>query len=136
MGINYANGALPVNAYATADDLKAWLAADPPDDATRLLGHAQRLVDSALTSSMFTTDANGNPTDAGVIAALRDATCAQVEDWIVNGDETNSQDFVGMATVDGLTISRAGGRAKLRLCDRAYDILKAAKLKPGTVVPT
>lgn len=134
--LNYANKALPVNDYAVVADLQAWLDADPPADAARLLGHAMRLVDSAITTAMFTTDANGNATDLGVLAALRDATCAQVEDWMINGDETNSQDFVGQTTVEGMTVSRAGGRSKLRLCDRAQDILKAAKLVPGTVVPT
>jgi len=132
--INYANGGLPLNDYATVADLHNWLDADEPVDSLRLIRHAQRLVDSAITSAMYKQDANGNPTDAGVLAALRDATCAQVEDWIINGDETSSLDKLGSLNMDGVAFTRSGGARKFRLCDRAIDILKAAKLVPGTVI--
>ena len=73
--------------YASLEDLGAYLGAEVPADSQRLLARAMERVDYALTSSLYASDSNGNPTAATVLAALKLATCAQVEYWIANGDE-------------------------------------------------
>lgn len=80
-------------AYATAADLAAsdflpaGLTAPVGADAARLLSRASRMVDSLLRRAVYDVDADGLPTDTGVIAAVRDATCAQACWWLETGDE-------------------------------------------------
>lgn len=101
----------------------------------RMLAHAQEVVDAALTSGMYTSDTNGNPTDATVIAALKLATCAQVEWWITTGDEFDQMSQYASFSIEGISATRVGARHD-RLCDRAWDALRVAKLLPGTVFST
>lgn len=132
------SGQSNITPYATADDLGAYLGTEPPADSDRLLIRAQELIDATLTSAMYTSDSNGNPTDATVIGALRQATCAQVEYWITNGDELGTLDKYSSYSIEGISVSRGnvGSSRQYRLCDRSWDVLRAAKLAPGTVFST
>lgn len=131
-------GGMSVTPYATVDDLHAILGSTPPADSQRLLARAQELVDAALTSAMYTTDTNGNATDATVLAAMNKATCFQVQSWIASGDELNEMGQWSSFTIEGISASRGSGvgSRRYRLCDEAWDALRAAKLVPGTVFPT
>ena len=79
--------------YATAADLAAsdflptGLTAPTGAEATRLLSRASRMVDSMLRRAVYDVDTDGLPTDADVIVAVRDATCAQACWWLETGDE-------------------------------------------------
>lgn len=130
---------MAITPYATLDDLGAYLGSEPPADCARLLARAQDLVDAAMTGSMYAIDAAGeNPTDAAVVAALRKATCAQVEWWLADGDEFDQMTKFSSFSIEGISVARASGVGprQYRLCDRAWDALRAAKLLPGTVFST
>ncbi|NIL56716.1 hypothetical protein [Salinispora arenicola] len=78
-------------AYATEAELTAYPVTVPTGaSAALLLTRASRDVDRALLTAAYDTDTNGSPTDAGVIAALRDATCEQVAGMIAAGDITGT----------------------------------------------
>lgn len=64
-------------AYATSTDLNGVLGYTPAN-AQVLLVRASRDIDRALESATYDVDTSGNPTDAVVTVALKDATCEQV----------------------------------------------------------
>lgn len=71
-----------MSTYATRDDLEAWTQSDVPDNVDQLLRRASSMVTRAIQGAIYVVDdLTGLPTDAGVVAALRDATCAQVALW-------------------------------------------------------
>lgn len=98
---------------------------DPPTDLSRLLERASELLDDYLRSAVYPVDVDGLPTETDDIAALGDATCAQVEFWMA-GDE---EDDVLGPLVD-LTIGavKATPQVPLVLAPRAARILRAAGL--------
>lgn len=65
-------------AYATVQDLAGLLGYEAPANGQTLLDRASRQIDRALESTTYDVDSSGNPTDAAVIAALKDATLEQV----------------------------------------------------------
>lgn len=73
--------------YATNEDLAAapWLVTEPPANVARLLAYASQLVRGATRSALYDTDTDGKPTDTKVIAAFKDAVCAQVSTWVGAG---------------------------------------------------
>lgn len=73
-------------AYATVADLQAYMLATPPPEGQRMLARASDLLDTYLNTAVYTTDVNGNPTDTSIIAAFKDAVCAQVEWWAAGND--------------------------------------------------
>lgn len=96
---------------------------DPPHDVDRLLERASELLDDYLRTAVFDVDDDtGLPTDADVIAALRDATCAQVEFWLA-GDEED--DILGPVDAVGMAGVTAKGR---ELAPRAARKLREAGL--------
>lgn len=110
-------------AYATAEDLAAWLGKDAPAGADRLLTRASALLDGVAYVS-FAVDESGLPSDAGVAATLRDAACAQVEFWIEVGEEHDVDGGAGsLVSVGGLSLQRP-----TRLADRALDALRTGGL--------
>lgn len=127
---------MSITPYATVTDLGAYLGAEPPADTQRLLARAQELVDATLTSSPYTADANGNPTDATVLAGLNLAVCAQVEYWLANGDELGQLQEFSSFNIEGISVSRGNAMGTGRLCDRSRDALRAAMLLPGRVTTT
>lgn len=64
--------------YATPQELAAWLELDePPAGASQALRDASLAVDMLLVGAVYAVDSEEQPTDPAVVAALRDATCAQ-----------------------------------------------------------
>lgn len=94
-------------AYATSADLAAWLQAAPPDDSDKLLRDATRELDFALKAAIYDVDDDGEPTDAEVIAALRDACCAVVEWWQETGDPLSSGGAYTSVSIGSVTLSRS-----------------------------
>ena len=119
-------------AYAIATDLAAWLGVSAPSDSVRLLANASRAVDTFLIGAIYQTDVNQMPTDAVVIQALNDATCAQVEFWLATHDELGEQDldFKRQAPDGGAILERTPSR-RPRLCPRSREILQLAFLGPS-----
>lgn len=108
--------------YATSAELNTWTGTTVAD-ADRLLARASELLDSVIRAS-FTVNGNGIPTDADVAAALRDAACAQVEQWLEVGE---ANDIDGLAGTDVSTSGFSGRRAP-SLAPRAARILTNAGL--------
>ena len=104
--------------YATADDLAgdpetgqvAWLSADQiaelGDDAGRVLARATELVAEHVTTG-YAVDDQGDPADADVREALRDACCAQVEQWCEVGEENDVAGYprTGSMGVGGISLT-------------------------------
>lgn len=121
-------------AYATVQDLTDFLAPDPvPAAAGRLLERASELVDEMLTGAMYDTDAEGNPTDPGLIDAFKRATCAQVQYTAALGDETGANANVSQMRVGTVHVIRAlslGGSGTPRYAPQALTILRSTGLLP------
>jgi hypothetical protein len=126
--------------YATLADLQNWTGTPPVAGDDRLLARASNLLDAALIASRYDVDALGNPTDAAVIVAFRDATCAQVEDWRASGNEMGDADQWEEVSLGPARLKRAsggkgggqvGGTGSARLAPRAVEILRVANLWPG-----
>lgn len=116
--------------YATAVELGAYLddEAAVPADADRQLLRASEVVDEALLTATYTVDTDGLPTDSAVIAALRDATCAQVEFWLAGDEEDDIAGPVQGLQVGGLQVQYGAGSnraAPLHLAPRAVRHLRA-----------
>lgn len=123
-------------AYATSPELVTYTGATAPADATRLLARASDLIDDHIVTAVYNVNAAGAATDATVIAALRDATCAQVEFWLA-GDEED--DVLG--PLQGMS---AGGQQQqfgagtnratpMYLAPRAARYLRRSGLMGGSV---
>lgn len=128
-------------AYATSAELATYTglaAAALPADVDRMLERASERVDAALVAAVYDVNGAGDPTDADVAAALRDATSAIVEAWIVSDDEHGQLDGYASVSLGSLTLNRGNARggaapAGAKLPERAVDHLRRAGLLPGWV---
>jgi hypothetical protein len=117
--------------YATQADLASYLPADGSvqvptgPEADRLLQRASELVAEAVTSGYAVTT-TGAPSDATVAGALRDATCAAVEQWLEVGEENDIAGYPRTASMSsaGMTITDL----PQLLAPRARRILRSAGL--------
>lgn len=136
--------------YATTADLADWSSLPSPVNATQLLRSASILVRNGTMTARYATDEDGLPTDPKVVAAFREATCAQATLWQATGIDpatgamitTNpvaskgigtariSYDTSAAASVAALSIRRD---AATSLCTDAWLILQQAGLVPGGV---
>lgn len=119
-------------AYATTTDLNNWLGTDQetPTNAERLLDRASELVDEVVVVAYPVDDA-GNPTDAAVTAALRDATCAQVEWWAEVGEEADTAGEIQQVQIGSVQLGFGAGPNRLApavVSRRTLRILKTAGL--------
>lgn len=119
--------------YATTTDLANWTGTAPPDGAIRSLRRATGIIDDLLITAIYDVDADGLPTDADVIAALRDATCEQVAWWIETGDETGAQALYASVSIGSVSLSRGPGASgssasSSRISPDAAKILRRAGL--------
>lgn len=114
-------------AYATAAELAAYLGAPAPTDAARLLDRASELMDDTVRAP-FTTSGDGDlPTDASIAAAMKNATCAQVEFWQEVGEANDVDGLAGTTIMLTGTTGFQGKRAPV-VAPRALRYLKAAGL--------
>lgn len=127
--------------YATAADLAAY--APPgvtvPDEpeATRVLTRASERVDDALVSAIYRTNSDGTPYDPDVVEALRNATCAQVVEWLRTGDEhgdAGQWQSVGIGSVNLARNTAAPTTAPGELHADAIAHLRRAGLLAGYIV--
>lgn len=103
--------------YATPAELEAFLpAGSAVDEAERLLARATELIDEVVRLPFTVSTVTGLPTDSTLAGALRDAVCAQVEQWLEVGEEND---------VDGLAGTQVG--------IGAYSGLRAPKVAPRAV---
>jgi hypothetical protein len=122
--------------YANTAELANFLQAVPPANARKLLVQASRDIERATRTAVYDTDTSGFPTDAAVLAAFRDATCAQVEWWAETGDSLGVNGQWGDVKIGSVTL---GGGASTsgtggQLTANASTILELAGLLPGHVL--
>lgn len=113
-------------AHATTTQLADWLGVDEvdlPADADRLLDRATETIDEAVVTPY---DAE----DADVLAALADATCAQVEFWFEVGEEHDITGQRGEIETEGLRIRNLPGT----LAPRARRALAGENLLSRSVM--
>jgi hypothetical protein len=96
--------------YATSTDLAAYTGSSAPANADALLAKASRFLDSAVFRlCWFVADANGLPTDTVVIAAFRDAVCAQAAWWGALGDSVGAIGAgYGSVEIGSVKLQRSG----------------------------
>lgn len=117
-------------AFATAEDLGAFLPEGAEvADVDRLLLRASEVVADAATSG-YLTDLDGAPVQTWVAEALRDATCAQVEQWLEVGEENDIAGY-GRTTSIGIAGGLSLSALPSVLAPRARRILRAAGLSGG-----
>jgi len=93
--------------YATTVDLANYLHGPPPADAQRKLARASRRIDSLIRTAVYDADSvTGMPTDAKILAAVRDATCALVEWWGETGDETGAAAQMQSVSIGSVSLGR------------------------------
>ncbi|MFK0289938.1 hypothetical protein ACIQU6_05530 [Streptomyces sp. NPDC090442] len=124
--------------YATPEQYAAWTGEPAPEGAERLLARASEDVDSALLTAVYPVDEDGDPTQATIAAALRDATCAQVEYQLAAGDDgTGAAGQWDSVSIGPVSLSgrsgRSAGSSGVDLAPRADRILRRASLEPGQV---
>ncbi|MEV0619596.1 hypothetical protein AB0I81_40200 [Nonomuraea sp. NPDC050404] len=119
--------------YATEADLTDWLDPDPvPSGAARMLARASRLIDNRLLkTAVYSTDADGYPTDQDKRDALRDCACALVEWWEAGDDDgTGAGGNLTSVSAGSISYSRGaapgGGMADTRISREAVEILSGA----------
>lgn len=99
-------------AYATSADYESYTGQTAPADIERLLDRASEWLDTELLlGAVYDVDAAGLPTDTDVIAALRDATCAQVELWQSEGEDVDVSGPVQSVGIGSVNIQYGAGRA-------------------------
>lgn len=103
--------------YATPGELAAWLDPEPsPANAAGLLRSASGLIRSETKTAIYTTDAEGYPTDTSTREAFRVATMAQVKFW----SDSSINPALGAAGVQPLAASKSIGGASI-----AYSVYAA-----------
>ena len=117
--------------YATPEELTAWLAPTPaPADAAGLLRSASGLIRSETKTALYATDADGYPSDPGIRAAFKDATCAQAKFW---ADHTIDP-ALGPAGVTPAATSKSIGGASISYGTDPATAAARAGL-PGVMAP-
>ena len=72
--------------YATPAELAAYMELEvATTNATILIRHSSLLVADAIQGALYAADANGLPTDATLLAAVKNATCEQAQTYSLTG---------------------------------------------------
>lgn len=122
--------------YATTADLAKHLeGAALPAYPRKLLKQASADVERATKCAIYVTDDNGFPTDAAVILAFKEATCAQVEWWGETGDALGIQGSYQNVKIGSVALSGGPGATGTQgeLAPNAHTVLDNAGLLPGVV---
>jgi hypothetical protein len=137
---------LPV--YAEPADLKKFLGVDELDAEARevkaALRRASHEVRQHIRAAIYDTDpTTGLPTDANVLEALKEATCAYAAYWDETGDITGAGAVAGSMSILSVSLggTATGGAssrstADVRRSDEAITILRNAGLIAAAVVHT
>jgi hypothetical protein len=124
--------------WATADDYTAWSGSASPGGIEATLRRAENVIKPYLITAVYDTDDEGQPTDTAILAALRDATCAQASE-IVKGDASGEMSAAGFSSVGigslslGLKDSSTSFAFSGAITGEVRAILSAAGLLSGVV---
>lgn len=118
-----------MTAYASEEELTEFLAEGTVvTGAPRLLARASELLDETVLAAFDVDDDTSLPTDEDVATAMRDACCAQVEQWLEVGEPN---DIDGLAGTE-ISVTGYSGRRAPKLAPRAFRILHTAGLMDAT----
>jgi hypothetical protein len=127
--------------YASALEYQAYTGQTPPADIDRQLARASAFLDrEVFRLCWFEADAStGRPTHPLVIAAFRDAVCAQVEWWDETGDELGVAGRYASVKLGTLALSRASASGSAPVSGRevaetAMEALRSPDLTPDVFV--
>jgi hypothetical protein len=98
------------------------------------LRRASETIDRALIGAQYAVDANGMPTDPGIINILMRATAAQAEFDIANNDPAHVKSQYSSTSVGGISATRtasAQGQPFPPLAPNAAQILHTVGAVPG-----
>lgn len=137
--------------YATPADYQQSTGQAPPSGVGALLTSASRMLEANIFRfCYFVADSvTGLPTDPQVLAAFRDAVCAQVQWWGEVGDSigiggigTYDEVRIGSMILRGPRVKGPGATSAARsVAPAAMDILQSMDLPPykfqfGVVIST
>lgn len=131
--------------YATLEDYKTWSSDDTTTVADALFARASEVLDEALIGAVYAVDRTTlQPTVQTDIDALRDATCAQVQWMLANGDTTGTGSAEEWAAVSIGSVSLSGRKTVTQapvvtasgaeLAPAAYRRLRIEGLIPAAVI--
>lgn len=110
--------------YVEASEISSHVA-DAYDDIDLSIRAASARVRAELKTARFAVDhTTGKPVDENVIAAIEDATKAQLAFWVETGDETGAGAQVGGGSI--LSVSLPGGSGSSSATDK-----EAARVAPA-----
>ncbi|VXB82122.1 hypothetical protein [Aeromicrobium sp. 9AM] len=131
--------------YATLADYRNWLDDQTVDVSDALFARASEVIDEVLIGAVYAIDDNTQlPTLTAQIEAIRDATCAQVQWGLANGDTTGTGTAtewdsvaIGSVKLSGkktLASSPMTTRSGASVAPDAVRVLRIAGLLPATVL--
>jgi hypothetical protein len=123
--------------YATEAEYATWLGTAAPAGSARALRAASGRVDELLITAYYDTDDDGAPTEADVIEALMEATCAQADYQRAIGDASSTgaprqwaSVGIGSARLSRGQSTGGGTASPGKYSSEAYSILQRAGLIP------
>lgn len=124
--------------YATEAEYATWLGTTAPAGSARALRAASGRIDELLITAVYDTTAEGMPTDADVVEALMEATCAQADYQRAIGDANStgaagqwSSVSIGSASLSRGQAAGGGTASPAKYSSEAYGILQRAGLIPN-----
>jgi hypothetical protein len=132
-----APAALPApGVYASVAQYRSWSGDQfsPDDLVTVALRRGTEVIDRALIGAVYATDADGMPTDAGVLNVFMRATCAQAQFILANNDFANVKSQFASTSMGGVSQTRASSAQNQMfppLAPQAAAILQVAGVLPG-----
>lgn len=122
--------------YATVAQYQAWSADQftPTTAVATWLRRASEQMDVALVGAVYSVDADGLPTEPGLIDTLMRATCAQTQYLIAHNDPANVKREYASTNVGGVNVTRASAMQALALPPIAPQAL--AILRVDGVLPS
>jgi hypothetical protein len=129
--------ALPApGVYASISQYRSWSGDQfsPDDLVTIALRRGTEVIDRALIGAVYATDADGMPTDAGVLNVFMRATCAQAQFILANNDFANVKSQYSSTSMGGVSQSRAASAQNQMfppLAPQAAAILQVAGVVPS-----
>jgi hypothetical protein len=129
--------ALPApGVYASVAQYRAWSADQftPDGLVTTALRRATEVIDRVLIGAVYATDADGMPTDAGVVNVFMRATCAQAQFILANNDFANVKSQYSSTSMGGVSQTRASSAQNQvfpPVAPQAAAILQVAGVLPS-----
>ena len=122
--------------YATVPEYQGWSgdSQTPAAQITVTLRRASEVIDRAMIGASYRTDADGMPTDPGIIDVFMRATCAQCQFMLANNDLANVKSQYSLTSMGGMPVTRtpsAQGQVFPPLAPQAAAILQVAGALPG-----